>query len=206
METQNIQEAELNLNKEMTKLKLANDSLMTHRTNNKILPIDDSQRPLETEEERNRANADEYQNNTRMHTSELLGPMGNGQNLTHEILGYSDNTLNQTPDPVMNIQDANTVLLSNQDSRNRLLEKNSSTRERLENVNQSVPTSINQFTMPINQNIRTIQNGLKSKRINSTLQEESSRLEKLEETKREHHCKNYFSKLFIIYRRRPRLI
>ena len=190
LETQNVEEAEYNLNREITRIKLANESLFSQRTIQNHLNIpqhEDSDRLYSKELNTNRKNLEQKGQSidkTGLHVSEMqtLNDISHTRKITP---CYQDSTLHMTNDVNITLNQ-NKSGLSSVNSRNNLeksLFKNSSTKDKLKGQNDSVPSG-NQFTL---NNSQLIQNKMerneKPTRMEKTLFEEYKHPNIIEEEK-----------------------
>jgi hypothetical protein len=187
LETQNIKDAESNLDREMTKMKL-NDSLPTQTARqNQIMPLNLPDGGMVDDSKSARLKTDEIYDNTRLHTSDLIGGGMNGSTINQlsihhkaddESIGHHNSNL------TLGMQNTGRMV-SNMQSRNKLnkLIREKSTKDRFENIDQSMP-SMNQFSLTNNPDMPTqLESRIRHKKINSNLHEDYKDMDIIEESK-----------------------
>jgi hypothetical protein len=144
LETQNIEDAENNLNREITRLKMANESLLSQRT---IIHVNQSSQNEEYLQSRLLSNKD---NITKENVGDITKP---GLSGTHNDIsmrqggaGYKDNSVSVANDLVVSVstRQAMTAIDSRNDHGIGL--KSSPTKERMNENVSSIPSG-NQFTL-----------------------------------------------------------
>lgn len=187
LETQNIEEVENRLNQEITKLKLANESLVSQRTilNNQIIPTEEYEklgsREIPTDNRMMNPDIDR----TQLQHSDLFINQ-NGFDKKNVPYNYKDSTLQLSHDLTMSMNIGREPAMTAQHSRNLVtgLQKNSSTKDKFENQH-SLP-SANQFTLSNNQMVITRRERKdKPKKIQKNLFEEYKNGDVIEEEKKQ---------------------
>jgi hypothetical protein len=187
LETQNIEEVENRLNHELTKLKLANESLVSQRTilNNQIIPTEEYEkfgsRELPTDNRMMNPDIDR----TQIQHSDLFSNQ-NGFERKNIPCNYKDSTLQLSHDLTMSMNIGREPAMTAQHSRNLItgLQKNSSTKDKFDHQ-QSLP-SANQFTLTNNQLVITRQERMeKPKKIQKSLFEDFKNRDVIEEEKKQ---------------------
>jgi hypothetical protein len=187
LETQNVEDAEFNLNREITKMKLANESLISQRTNlNAHLgSIDDGERYGTKEISSNKVHPDIENDNTRLQQSDLYWNMNISDRNVYK--NYQDNTLMITNDLQAEMKANRFGLMNAISSRNftnEVLQKNSSTKDRFDG--QQTNPSGNHFTHSQNQIMKKqFEQRDKPKKLNKNLFEEYKHSDLIEEEKKQ---------------------
>lgn len=179
LETQNLEEAESNLNREITKLKLANETMMSQRENQPhFLSNDDFERYYNRDADGNAylrlpndpRFANQYNENTRLQTSEILSV-----NNISDRRPYKDTALSISSDLVMALNPKGITSPTSRNLEKDILQKNPSTQDKLD---QHTINSINQFTIT--------NNSKKMQKVSEKLYEEYKHPETIEEEDKRH--------------------
>lgn len=187
LETQNVEDAENNLEREITKMKLANESLISQRTNlhANLASLEDGDRYGTKEINPNKIHPDIANDNTRLQNSDLYGNINISDRNVHK--NYQDNTLMLSHDLEADVQLNRLGLINAASSRNftnEVLQKNSSTKDRFDGQ-QTNPSGYH-FTHSQNHRLqKQLEQRDKPKKINKNLFEEYKHPDAIEEEKKQ---------------------
>jgi len=191
LETLNVEEAEEDLNREITRLKLANESLVSQRTmmNKPVLPDIEDVEKFHTQDlrmsDRNAEDREDGIDQTSLHPKEMNTMNDISQRKI--VPTYGDTSVNGGKDIHISMGQS-TMVMTSSPSRNvinKVLMKNNSTKEKFAEQNHSVPSG-NQFTL--NENNSSIVRGEmrdKPMKVSKMLYEEYKHPNTIEEEKKE---------------------
>lgn len=192
LETQNVEEAEDNLNREITRIKLVHENLLSQRTfqchphlcsqedNDKVFS-----KPLVTNGNCQQTIGESI-DRTRLHMSEIQ-TLNDIPHTRKVVPWYQDSSLNITNDVNLTLNQ-NQIGLNTDNSQNILengINKRTSTKEKLLGQGENIPSG-NQFTLDGSEMVHTkIKNNIKSTKISKMLYEEYKHPDTIEEEKKE---------------------